>query len=152
MSVDFKAIADAIATQFSSTNVTAPSGETNIRLATASLPDAFNVEPAVLVFPPESVDFNFGPSLRTGLASYPVRFYIYKFRDNKRNTVLLNKWLSALYAQLPDTLAHLGLSSYVTSATTSHMAVGPMTYANSEYHGIEVTIQVRLGEGLSATA
>lgn len=149
---DFNAIASAIATRFSSSNVTAPSGETNIRLATHQLPDALNVEPAILVFPPESVDFSYGPSLRKAIVQYPVRFYIYQLRDNKRNAVLLNKWLTSLYAQLPDTLAHLGLSSYVNHAENTHMAVGPLTYAGTEYHGIELTIEVYIGEGFTATA
>src|SRR5689334_10908683 len=100
MSVDFNAIASALATRFSSANVTAPSGETNVRESTASLPDAISKEPTVLVFPPTSIELDFGASLRKGLVTYPVRFYIYRVRDSKRNAVLINKWIGALYAQL----------------------------------------------------
>jgi hypothetical protein len=154
MSVDFNAIATAIATRFSSTYVTAPSGETNVRLSTSALPEAIVREPTVLVFPP-SITLSYGPSLRKATASYPVRFYIYKVRDTGRNATLMNKWIGSLYAMLPDTLAHLGLSSYVTSAVATNIQVGPLTYGESggiEYHGIELTIDVHIWEGLSATA
>lgn len=152
MSVDFNAIASAIATRFSSANVTAPSGETNVRLATASLPDAITFEPVVLVFPAEDIAFGYGPSVRKGVAQYPVRFYIYKIRDNKRNAVLLNKWQSALYAQL-DGQVHLGQGTAgVTHAVVRSIQTGPLTYAGSDYHGIELTVEVHLGEGLNAVA
>lgn len=151
MSVDFNAIASALATRFSSANVTAPSGETNVRVATASLPDAIKVEPVVLVFPPSDVSFSYGPSIRKGVAEFPIRFYIYKVRDAKRNAVLINKWVGALYAQL-DGQVHLGLSAYVTHAVISRIQAGPLSYANQEYHGIELTAEVHLGEGMSATA
>lgn len=155
MSADFNAMASAIATRFSSTYVTAPSGEQNVRVSTASLPDAITVEPTVLVFPPETVEFSYGPSLRTGVASFPVRFYIYRARDTKRNAVLLNKWVSALYQQL-DGQVHLGLSDYVAHADITAMGVGPLSYGEGEaavrFHGIELTVQVHLWEGVSFTA
>lgn len=151
MSVDFDAIAVALAVRFSSTNVTAPSGETNVARSTSALPDAISDEPTVLVFPPSEVRFGYGPSIRKGVATYPVRFYIYKVRDNSRNATLLNKWIGALYAQL-DGQVHLGLSSYVTHAVVTHMAAGPLSYAGTEYHGIELTVDVHLGEGMTTTA
>jgi hypothetical protein len=150
MSFDIKAVADAIAVRFGPTVVTAPSGETNIRQSTASLPDAISEEPVVFVFPP-ALDFSYGPSLRKAVAIYPVRFYIYKVRDNSRNTDLLNNWMTALYATL-DGSTHLGLSSYVNTATISDVTPGPLKYGNIEFHGLEWTVRVAMGEGLSATA
>lgn len=151
MAVDFNAIAQAIAARFSATNITPPTGEQDIRLSTEALPQALNVEPAVLVFPPSSISFGYGPSIRKGMAEYPVRFYIYQVRDNARNATLINKWLSSLYAQL-DGQVHLGLSSYVTHAVVRTIAAGPLSYAGAEYHGIELTVEVYFGEGLTVTA
>jgi hypothetical protein len=150
MSFDVKAVADAIAVRFGPTVVTAPSGETNIQLATASLPEAITEEPTVLVFPPE-LDFSYGPSLRKASAIYPVRFYIYRVRDTPRNATLLNNWITALYAAL-DGSAHLGLSSYVNNAVLLNVTPGPLKYGEIEYHGLQLTVRVGLGEGFTATA
>jgi hypothetical protein len=150
---DFNAVANAIATRFSSANVTAPSGETNIRESTAALPDGITKEPVVLVYPPSSVELSYGPSIRKAIVTYPVRFYIYKIRDGKRNAVLINKWLTSLYDQLTGQV-HLGLASYVNHADVVGMAAGQFNYtANGpEFHGIELTVNVYLGEGLAAVA
>lgn len=152
---DYKAIADAIATRFSSANVTAPSGATNIRASTASLPDAITKEPTVLVFPVESAEFEYESSTRTGTARYPVRFYIYRVRDTKRNADLLNNWATALYGQL-DGKVQLGLSSYVTHAVVRNFAVGPLIYGEGDsavrFHGIEFAVDVHLAEGVAFTA
>jgi hypothetical protein len=151
VSVDFDAIAVALAVRFGPTVVSAPSGETNVVQSTAALPDAITDEPTVLVFPPSSIQFSYGPSIRKGVAFYPVRFYIYKVRDTSRNSTLLNDWISALYAQL-DGQVHLGLSSYVDYGVVDEIMVGPLTYAGIEYHGLEFTVRVPFQEGLSLTA
>lgn len=154
MSFDFKAVADAIAVRFGPTVVTAPSGETNVRLATAALPDAINVEPAVLVFPAE-IDFGYGPSLRKAVARFPVRFYIYKIRDENRNSTLILKWMTALYATIggqSDGAAHLTLSTYVNMAKMGNVVPGELIYPRdngTRYHGLEWEVIVNLGEGMS---
>lgn len=147
---DFNAIALAIATRFSSTHVTAPSGETNVRTSTSALPDAITKEPTVLTYPPE-VELSYGPSIRKAVASYPVRFYIYKIRDGARNATLINKWLTSLYAQL-DGQVHLGLATYVTHAVVRNISAGILPYAGVDFHGIELTVEVHISESLSATA
>lgn len=153
-SFDYKAIADAIATRFSSANVTAPSGATNVRVSTASLPDAITQEPTVLVFPVETADFEYESSTRTGIARFPVRFYIYRVRDTKRNADLLNNWATALYGQL-DGKVQLGLA-YVAYAVVKSFGVGPMTYGEGDsavrFHGIEFAVEVHLAEGVAFTA
>jgi len=150
MAFDFKAVGDAIAVRFGPTIVTAPSGETNIQQSTTSLPATISDEPVVFVFPPD-INFEYGPGLRKGVAVYPVRFYIYKVRNNERNTDLLNNWMTALYATL-DGQAHLGLSSTVNYAVMSNVQPGPLTYGGTEYHGLEWKVSVKLGEGMTVTA
>lgn len=150
MSVSFYAIGQAIAVRFGPTVVTAPSGESNVAQSTAALPDAITDEPTVLVFPPE-VEFSYGPSSRKAVATYPVRFYLWKLRDNPRNAELQNNWISALYAQL-DGQVHLGLSSYVTHATVENILPGKLVYGDVEYYGIEFSVEVHIAEGMTATA
>lgn len=150
MSVDFYAIGQAIAVRFAAAAVTPPSGEDDIAESTAALPDAITNEPTVLVFPPE-IDFSYGPSVRKPVATYPVRFYLWKVRDNSRNAALQTNWISALYAQL-DGQVHLGLSSYVNYAVVEGIVPGKLTYAGTEYYGIEFNVVVHVGEALTATA
>lgn len=150
MSVDFHAVAAAIATRFAAAAITPPTNESDIAQSTADLPSAITDEPIVLVFPPE-VRLSFGPSVRKGLLEFPVRFYLYKVRNNERNSELVLKWLTSLYAQLPDTLAHLGLSTYVNSAVIRNLTPGMLVYAGTEYHGIELTVEVLVSEGLTVT-
>ena len=150
MAFDFKAVADAIAVRFGPTVITAPSGESNVAQSTAVLPAAITDEPTVLVFPPE-IDFSYGPSLRKAYAVFPVRFYIYQVRSDERNATLLLNWMSALYATIgaaSDGAAHLTLSSTVNMATMSNVQPGKLTYAGTEFDGLEWSVRVNLGEGL----
>jgi len=148
--VDFRATADAIATRYR-TSVTPPSGESAVSLATASLPDAVTEERTVLVFPVKEVEFYYPPSARKGIATYPVRFYLYKVRDTPRNTELLNDWLTALVPAL-DGQIQLGLAGVVTRADVVHAEVGPLSYGGTEFHGIELSVAVGFGYGVTFTA
>ena len=148
--VDFKAISQAIATRFSAANVTPPAGETNVQLSTEALPDTITNEPTVLVFPP-TVEWRYGSGTRPGMASFPVRFYLYQVRDTSRNADLMLDWMTALYAQLEGSV-HLGLSSYVADSKITDVKAGAMDYAGVTYHGIEFTVDVRLSEALSPVA
>jgi hypothetical protein len=150
MAFDFNAIASAIATRFSSANVTAPSSETNVRASTSALPQAISVEPTVLVYPPE-ITLAYTAGTRHGVAEFPVRFYLQQIRDNGRNATLVNKWLGSLYAQLEGQV-HLGLSGYVAQAVVSAITPGDLTYGGITYLGLEFTVTVSLWEGLSPTA
>lgn len=153
MSVDFNAIASALATRFSSANVTAPSGETNVRFATHELPGQIKAEPTVLVFPPGpgDIDFTFNASLRSGIATFRVCFYLTRIRNEERNTVLVNKWLGALYAQL-DGQVHLGQSNTVSWALIRNIGAAALTYGGETYEGIVMDAEVHIAEGMSPTA
>jgi hypothetical protein len=149
VSVDFYAIAQALAVRFGPTVVSAPSGETNVTQSTAALPATITDEPVVLVYPPSSVTLNYSAGTRSGIATYPVRFYIYKVRDTPRNAALIDSWIGSLYAML-DGQVHLGLSSYVTHAVVTNILVGPLSYGGVDFHGIELTVEVHVWEALSA--
>ena len=149
---DFNALASAIATRFSAANITPPSGERDIVLSTHQLPPTVAQEPTVLVFPPDpdSVEFTYMGGTRTFAVIFPVRFYLWNLRDNKRNAELVLKWLGSLYQQL-DGEVHLGLSSYVANSEVATIGAGRMTYAGVEYEGIQIDVQVNVWEALTVS-
>jgi len=150
---DFNAIASAVATRFNSSNVTAPSGETNVRAATHQLPQGIVVEPTVLVFPPEpgAISLTYNAGALSGVAVYPVRFYLWRIRDESRNSVLCLKWLGSLYAQLQGKV-QLDLSAYVAHALIRNLGVGRLSYGGVEFEGIELEAEVHFWEALNAVA
>lgn len=150
---DFDAIANAIAARFTAANVTPPTNETDIRESTAALPQAIRLEPTVLVFPPEpgGIELSYMGGTLSGIATFPVRFYLWRIRDNARNAALVNKWLGSLYPQLIGQV-HLGLSSYVTHAVIRDLGAARLTYANDEFEGIALTAEVHFWEALNAVA
>jgi hypothetical protein len=149
--IDFNAIAIAIAARFSAAQVTPPTGQPAIRLATEQIPSQLPPTPVVLVFPPADVPFAFRASARTGEAVYRVQFYLDRVQDTARNATLVYKWMSALYGQI-DGQIQLGLSSYVNWTEIGNMHPGVLTYAGESYEGIVFDVTVHLGEGVSPSA
>lgn len=147
--MDVNAIATAIAARFSAAQVTPPAGYDNIALSTATLPDAITSLPAVLVFPPSGTwGFNAGAS-RTGDLIFPVRFYVGPRADTARSTQAVNKWHSVLIEQL---IGQLALGESLRGVTHSFITAtdsGSMTYAEMEYLGIELTVNVHLVEAIA---
>lgn len=148
--IDFEDVAQAIVTRFSAANVTQPSGEDDVRLATEQLPNQIGPTPAMLVFPP-IVSFSYGPSTRKATAVYPVRWYLYRVKDQPRNASLILRWMASLYAQLEGQV-QLGLSSYVTHGVVSELTPGLLSYADEQFEGIETTVTVHMWEGLAPVA
>ena len=150
---DFNAIANAVATRFSADNITPPSGETDVREATAALPAAIRMEPTVLVFPPEpgGIELHYNGGALTGVCTFPVRFYLWRIRDNSRNATLVNKWLGSLYQQLIGQ-TQLGLSSYTAQAVIRDLGAARLTYAQDEFEGIALNAEVHIWEALNAVA
>lgn len=145
--IDDQAIAQAIATRFAAANVTAPSGEDNIRLSTEQLPDRIGPTPSVLVFPSED-EVHVTASTRHMRMVYPVRFYLYKTQDTPRQAARLNKWRKVLRAQL-DSNTHLGLESYVATAEVTAVRAGTLVYAEEAFDGVELQVTVGAWEGVS---
>ena len=153
MSVDFKAIGAAVATRFSAANITAPSGQTSIRFATASLPGQIKATPTVLVFPPGpgDIEFTYNSSLRSGIALYPVRFYLMRILNEERNSDLVLDWMSTLYDQLDGQL-HLGLSSVVSWALIRNIGAATLGYGGEEFEGIVMDAEVHIAECMTPVA
>jgi len=150
MTFDAKAIGNAIASRYSS--VTPPAGESAIAFATASLPDEITNEPALIVYPPLPGSFSFGPGVRKGVIEFPVRFFLYKTGNAKRNSDLLLSWASVLYSQVAGQI-QLGLSSYVTWAEVNGFpALGKIKYSDTEFYGVEFVVGVHVWEAVAAVA
>jgi hypothetical protein len=149
-SVDFDAIGVALAARFAAAQITAPTSEQTIRLATSEIPNQLNTFPAVVVFPPE-VEMAYLGGIRSGVAVFPVGFYLPNLRDRPRNARLLNKWLKSLYAQM-DVAIQFGGVAYVTWAEMFTTGTGQVTYADEPYEGIDLAVHVHFWEPLGAVA
>ena len=150
--MDSYAIAGAIATRFSSANVTQPTGVENVKISTADLPDAISVFPTVLVMPPtmENASYNASRSRSFDL-SYPVILYLSRSDGSPRRAAALHAWITAVYGQLGGQL-QLGLSSYVALCYISGFVAGTMAYAGDEYDGVRFDVLVRINEAYDPAA
>lgn len=145
---DVAAIATAIATRFNAASITPPTGYDDIALSTADLPNGITSTPTVLVFPPTGQwSFSAGAQ-RVGDLTFPVRFYIARAADNPRATAAVNAWYSVLIERLVGQLALGQSAAGVTHSFITGTQAGTLTYADVEYVGIELTVEVHLVEGI----
>lgn len=145
---DFDAIATAIAARYAAAQVTAPSGYTNIRKATADAPNDLVVFPTVVVFP-DGGTFEPGNGTRIGGHDFLVRFYFEKAADLPRQLTVLRKWATVLVDQH---LTSVQLGGTVASVRTMRWTVGVHSYGAQEYAGIELAVHVTTSEAWSPTA
>jgi hypothetical protein len=148
---DLEAIAQAIATRFSATNVTPPTGYPAIVDSTEQLPNQIANTPVVLVFPPEETMPGEGSRLLTIHQEWPVRLYLYQRADQPRRMTDLYKWRNSLYLQVMGQ-THLGLPTYVAQARVTRIAIVGFEYAKVEYDGIELTVEVSIAEAVTPVA
>ena len=147
MSISRRSIASALATAFSAAIVTAPSGETAIRVCDYKLPDRIDVWPAVYIFPPEET-FEYPPSLRVSEMDWRVRFYLAKVADTGRQTDLLYKWSDVLPTQLDDRV-QLSLGGAVLVADVVGMKAGTLFFADEAFDGIELILRIAAQESVT---
>lgn len=152
--VNYVAIATALALRFSATNVTAPTGEPALR-SSLYLPPAGIHPPCVVVFPPEENNLSYYPGMMvTSDQVWPVRFYIADPSDYARQVERLLKWRQAIYASL-DGHIQLGLD-YVNSATVVGIRSGELPFDTEPgahgYPGIEILVNVQTRDSRSFTA
>ncbi len=141
MSVNLTTIATNIATRFSSSTITPPSGYPNVKFATHILPNAISATPCVLVKPPV-VSIEYAPGgQRVGTMEFPVEFYIAPSAED--NAQALYDWWGVLFDQL---LADydIGGPTEVIDATITDSRLGTLVYAGVDYVGIQYTVRVRV--------
>lgn len=149
--MDVAAIASAIATRFSASTITPPSGYADVALSTHELPNAIASLPTTLVFPPVGA-FAYGPGRRTGDLTFPVRFYVEQAADRPRATAALYAWQSVLMDQLEGDF-DLGQSGagHVTHAVIDGVSAGNLSYGGLEYVGLEFSVDVHIVQAISPT-
>lgn len=145
---DFDAITTTLAARFSSANVTPPTGYTNIRAATADLPNAMGPLPAVFVFI-DNGEFATGNGTRTGVHDFLVRFYYDEGQDLSRAMPALRKWLTILADQLK---VSTQLGGIVTVARITTWKAGVLTYSGVDYVGLEFGVRIITDEPWAAVA
>lgn len=145
---DFDAVAIAVAARYSAAQLTAPTGYTTIRVATADLPGQMVPLPAVIVFT-DNGSFDAGNGTRLGVHDFIVRFYYSQIGDPTRDEVALRKWLSVLVDQHKTSVQ---LGGTVVSSRTMTWKIGQMNYAGIEYSGIELSVRVVTSESWLASA
>ncbi len=141
-------IATNIATRFSSSTITPPSGYPNVKFATHILPNAIPVTPCVLVKPPV-INTEYGPGgMRVGTMEFPVEFYIAPSAED--NAQALYDWWGVLFDQLIADY-DIGAPTDVVDATITESRLGTLVYAGQDYVGIVFTVRVRIVSGYNAT-
>lgn len=147
---DFNAITVALVARFTAAAVTQPAGYDDVKLATADLPEGLTALPAILVFPSEG---EFAPqgtgARRDSDSTFVVRFYYNQAGDLERDSAALRKWLTVLVGQL-DGAVQLG--GIVTSARVVTWRLDMLPYADQQYPGIELTVNVHVEEAVTVAA
>lgn len=147
--MDVHAIATALAGQFSSANVTPPTGYANIAFSSAELPNAITSLPAVLVFPPDGTwTYNSGAT-RVGDLRFNVRVFLGPMMDTGRNAQMINKWHSVLIDRTLNRLALSQATNGVTHCFIESSSSGMIDYADQKYVGVELDVVVHLVEGIN---
>ncbi len=141
-------IATNIATRFSSSTITPPSGYPNIVFSTHILPNAIGGTPCVLVKPPV-INTEYGPGgTRSGTMEFPVEFYIAPSAED--NVQAVYDWWGVLFDQLIADY-DIGGPTDVVDATITGSRLGTLTYAGVDYLGIVYTVRVRIVSAYPAT-
>lgn len=150
MSLDFLAIADALALRFSAVNLTPPTGQPPIRKSTARPENNAPASPFVFVLL-DSGTLTVGPS-REGEHAFLVRFFhSKKAGDTSEAHMVLLTWLGVLLDQL-NAAMKLGLPLVVTKAQTTGYRLATFTYGGVEYWGIEIPVTVWTRHSVSLVA
>jgi hypothetical protein len=143
--MDVDAISTALAARYAPAQVTPPAGLTNVRKATADLPQALGQMPIVLVFP-DSGALDTGSGSRTGLHRFVVRFYFGLARNLARETNACRKWLTILLDQLK-TGGAVQLGGLADNCEVVDWRIGDLRYAGKIYAGVELGVNVTTSEG-----
>jgi hypothetical protein len=138
--VNFDAITTAIAARFAAAQVTPPTGLTNVRSSTGDGANNLSALPSVIVTPVSGA-FDTGNGTRTAAHEFVVRFYLaqYALGDVSRDLPRLRQWLTVLVDQLR---ASVQLGGTVTRAVITSWRLGVLTYAGSDYSGLEIGVRV----------
>ena len=149
--MDFKALAAALALRYDPTNVTPPTGYSNITASTATPPNALPRSPYVVIWPTEG-DVTVTPGTVDGLHTFLVNFYYAKHEaDIPREFAALESWLGVLLGQTYGALKLGYTDDTVMKAIPIHWSIGALEYAGMTYDGITITINIWTKEYVAMT-
>jgi hypothetical protein len=146
--LDFEAVAAALASRWAPGAVTPPTGLGNIRRSTADLPNRLTLLPCVLVMADRG-DLAPGQGSRLVSTRWLVRFHFSRTKDLPRETNACRKWLGILIDQVR-VGEQLGLAPPVAVARVASYRVGILPYQQQDYTGVELGVTVELTHGWSA--
>ena len=150
--MDSYQIATAIATRFAAAAVTPPTGQEDVKVSTADLPESIAVFPTILVLPPVMADATYNASRsRSFDLTYPVVLLLSASDGTPRRAKAVHDWATAIYGQIGGQL-QLGLSSYVAVAYVTGFQAGSVTYAGAQFDGIRFEVLVRINEAYTPAA
>lgn len=148
MTPSYDAVAIALAARFASPTITAPAGYAAMRVSTADLPGQMTPLPTLLVFTEDS-EFRTGNGMRQGVHQWLLRFYYNQAGDLARDMVALRAWANVLVDQLKGAAQLAGL---VSVARVDGVHFGILRYADVEYTGLELRVQITTDEGWAAVS
>jgi hypothetical protein len=147
VSIDFDAIATALAARFAS-GVTPPTGYAAIRVSTAAVPNQMTPLPTVLVFLDDG-EIEYFPGKRDSVFNWVIRFYYNQTGDLERDSTALHKWATVLVDRLQGAVQ---LGGIVTSAHITGFQVSLLGYAGIQYTGLELRVAVITNDAWAAVA
>lgn len=142
---DYDAIAIALAARYAGgvTTPAKPAGLTDVRVATANLPNAAPRCPAVLVFTDRGT-LDGGNQTRIGLTTFRVQFLLRQGVDLARDEAQLRQWLTVLVDRLKPAFVTLG--GIVSRCAVTSWTLGGVRAYGKVFSGIELVVVVRTDE------
>lgn len=149
---DFDAIAASLAARYAPgvTTPPAPGGLTDIRLATADIPNAApRMLPAVLVYFDRAA-LQGGNQTRVGLTTWRVQFLLRRQGiDLARDQAPLRKWATVLADRLKPSTGAVALGGTITRAAVTSITIGSIRFGAKVYSGLELIVEARTDEAWS---
>lgn len=139
MSLDFDAIAEALALRYAS--LTPPTGEPAIRASTSHPPNALPPGAPYVVVWTMSGEVIYGSGERKGQTEYEVRLYIDLVGDLPRQMATTQKWIG-LMLDATHAATKITLAPTVDKALPTGWSIGVYEYGDKLYEGISIIVRV----------
>lgn len=148
---DYEDIGAAIAARFATAST--PTGEEALALCTDDPPDQLGAGPAVVVFPPDESDIEWGPgSTMYSTQLWSVRFFRVPGPEYAARMTALSKWRKA-FLQVMVGQIQLGLhSAGVDWAELRSIKVADVEYAGASQDCLDMIVAVRIRQTVTAAA
>lgn len=148
--MDYVSLIDALTAKYAPSAITPPVGQENIKFTDWRLPNNLPQTPAITVEGERGELVN-DPGRRMGQHHFAVRLYLGKTAmDQPREAAVMYAWLGVLI-DLLNAGSKLGLAPLVMKALMTAYTFGVLTYAGTDYDGIELKVTVWTEETIQLT-